>query len=119
MDVGHHASIDRDQGIDALVTKLKELSLDTMHVKNSTKIGDIISSMDYPQRSARHEAIPEAYAETFRWALTRPEIQTLETSEAKSIRDTHQSEERYSTGLKLGREFFGSRASQVRENPLS
>lgn len=58
--------------MDKLAARLKELSLDAMRVKDSRKTEDILFSLDYPQRSARYQAIPEAHAETFEWALRRP-----------------------------------------------
>lgn len=67
-----------------MATRLKELSLDTIHVRNSRKIEDILASLDYPKRSARHEAIPVAHSDTFGWALTGPKTRTLENDEAQS-----------------------------------
>lgn len=45
------------------------LSVDTIQVQNENKKKEVLSSLDYPQRTARHEAIPEAHAQTFEWAV--------------------------------------------------
>lgn len=87
MTEGHHNGADANQEVDGLATRLKELSLDTLHVRNSRKIEDILASLDYPQRSARHEAIPEAHAETFEWVLHGPKTRILDNDEAQSASD--------------------------------
>lgn len=81
-----HNGSDASREMDGLATRLKQLSLDTIHVRNSRKIEDILASLDYPKRSARHEAIPVAHADTFGWALTGPKTRTLENDEAQSTR---------------------------------
>lgn len=73
--------------MDGLAARLKELSLDAMRVKDSRKIEDILASLEYPQRSARHEAIPRAHRETFEWALTGPKTQTHKNDEGQSTSD--------------------------------
>lgn len=80
---------DESVGMDKLAARLKELSLDTMRVKDARKIEDILSSLDYPQRSARHEAIPEAHAETFGWALRRP-LSWIGETRSTSVMDSNQ-----------------------------
>lgn len=82
-------SADASVGMDKLAARLKELSLDAMHVKDSRKIEDILSSLDYPQRSARYEAIPEAHAETFGWALRRP-LSWIGETRGTSVMDSNQ-----------------------------
>lgn len=72
-----------------LAARLKELSLDAMHVKDSRKTEVILSSLDYPQRSARYEAIPEAHAETFGWALRRP-LSWIGENQSTSVMDSNQ-----------------------------
>lgn len=86
---GNDASADTSVGMDKLAARLKELSLDAMHVKDSRKIEDILFSLDYPKRSARYEAIPEAHAETFGWALRRP-LSWIDETRSSSAMDSNQ-----------------------------
>lgn len=85
----HDASADTSVGMDKLAARLKELSLDAMHVIDSRKIEDILFSLDYPKRSARYEAIPEAHAETFGWALRRP-LSWIDETRSSSVMDSNQ-----------------------------
>lgn len=85
----HDASADTSVGMDKLAARLKELSLDAMHVKDSRKIEDILFSLDYPKRLARYEAIPEAHAETFDWALRRP-LSWIDETRSSSVMDSNQ-----------------------------
>lgn len=82
-------SADASVGMDKLAARLKELSLEAMHVKDSRKIEDILFSLDYPKRSARYEAIPEAHAETFDWALRRP-LSWIDETRSSSVMDSNQ-----------------------------
>lgn len=82
-------SADASVGMDKLAARLKELSLDTMRVKDSRKIEYILSSLDYRQRSARYGAIPEAHAETFGWALRRP-LSGIGATRSTRVMDSNQ-----------------------------
>ncbi|KAG8166855.1 hypothetical protein KVR01_002544 [Diaporthe batatas] len=52
--------------VELLTSKLSALTVETELMKRAR---EILKSLDYEQRHARHEAIPLAHQQTFRWAL--------------------------------------------------
>jgi len=56
------------EGVTALTSRLSELSLTVSTTKRLlTKQRDIIASLNYQHRYARHDAIPMAHQQTFKW----------------------------------------------------
>lgn len=88
----HLDEADASGKMDELAAKLEGLSFNTIRsTKDEQKVQYILSSLHYPKRSARHDAITEAHAETFEWALARPRNRTLEIEEAQGHSDEHSS----------------------------